>query len=75
MTNFSVSPRGVRNILIGLLMMIAGFILMMGGGSSDPNVFNTQMFSPTRTVVAPIVILLGIAIVIIGIMRKPKDEE
>lgn len=74
MANFSVSPRGVKNILIGLIMMIAGFILMMGGGSSDPNFFNTQMFSLTRTVVAPIVILLGITVVIIGIMKKPKEE-
>lgn len=75
MANFSVSRRGVRNILIGLIMMIAGFILMMGGGSADPNVFNPQMFSFARTVVAPIVILLGITVIIIGIMKKPKEEE
>lgn len=74
MANFSVSKRGVRNVLIGLIMMIAGFILMMGGGSADPNVFNTQMFSFARTAVAPIVILLGITVVIIGIMKKPKEE-
>lgn len=74
MANFSVSRRGVRNILIGLIMMIAGFILMMGGGSADPNVFNPQMFSFARTVVAPIVILLGITVIIIGIMKKPKEE-
>lgn len=74
MANFSVSKRGVRNVLIGLIMMIAGFILMMGGGSADPNVFDTQMFSVTRTVVAPVVILLGITVIIIGIMKKPKEE-
>ncbi|MBP9986716.1 MAG: DUF3098 domain-containing protein [Bacteroidales bacterium] len=74
MANFSVSRRGVRNILIGLIMMIAGFILMMGGGSADLNVFNPQMFSFARTVVAPIVILLGITVIIIGIMKKPKEE-
>ena len=74
MANFSVSRRGVRNILIGLIMMIAGFILMMGGGSADPNVFTPQMFSFARTVVAPIVILLGITVIIIGIMKKPKEE-
>lgn len=74
MANFSVSRHGVRNILIGLIMMIAGFILMMGGGSADPNVFNPQMFSFARTVVAPIVILLGITVIIIGIMKKPKEE-
>ena len=75
MSNFSVSPRGVKNMLLGLVLMIAGFILMIGGGSSDPNVFNEGMFDARKLVVAPIVILLGIAIVIIGIMKAPKDKE
>ncbi|MBQ9584181.1 MAG: DUF3098 domain-containing protein [Bacteroidales bacterium] len=74
MSNFSVSPKGVRNMLIGLILMIAGFILMTGGGSSDPNVFNESMFDARKLIVAPIVILLGIAIVIIGIMKTPKDK-
>ncbi|MBQ3659837.1 MAG: DUF3098 domain-containing protein, partial [Bacteroidales bacterium] len=64
----------VRNMLIGLILMIAGFILMTGGGSSDPNVFNESMFDARKLIVAPIVILLGIAIVIIGIMKTPKDK-
>ena len=75
MSNFSVSPRGVRNMLIGLILMIAGFILMIGGGSSDPNVFNEGMFDAGKLVVAPIVILLGITVVIIGIMKKPKEDK
>ncbi len=75
MSKFSVSPQGVKNMLIGLVMMIAGFILMIGGGSSDPNVFDTSMFDARKLVVAPIVILLGITVVIIGIMKKPKQED
>ncbi|MBP5505902.1 MAG: DUF3098 domain-containing protein [Bacteroidales bacterium] len=75
MSNFSVSPKGVRNMLIGLVLMIAGFILLTGGGSGDPNVFNEGMFDARKLVVAPIVILLGITIVIIGIMKRPKDKE
>lgn len=62
-------------MLIGLVMMIAGFILMIGGGSSDPNVFDESMFDARKLVVAPIVILLGITVVIIGIMKKPKQED
>ena len=62
-------------MLVGLIMMIAGFILMIGGGSDDPNVFNEAMFSTVRLTVAPIVILLGIAVVMVGILRKPKKEE
>ena len=75
MSNFSVSPKGVRNMLIGLVLMIAGFILMIGGGSSDPDVFNEGMFDAGKLVVAPIVILLGITIVIIGIMKKPGEDK
>lgn len=75
MSKFSVSPQGVKNMLIGLVMMIAGFILMIGGGSSDPNVFDESMFDARKLVVAPIVILLGITVVIIGIMKKPKQED
>ena len=75
MSNFSVSPKGVRNMLIGLVLMIAGFILMIGGGSSDPEVFNEGMFDAGKLVVAPIVILLGITVVIIGIMSKPREDK
>ena len=75
MGNFSVSPTGVKTILAGFILMIAGFILMIGGGSSDPDVFNEAMFSTMRLTVAPIVIILGIAVVMVGILRKPKDKE
>ena len=62
-------------MLIGLVMMIAGFILMIGGGSSDPNIFNEAMFDARKLVAAPIVILLGITVVIIGIMQKPREDN
>ena len=62
-------------MLIGLVMMVAGFILMTGGGSSDPNVFNESMFDARKLVAAPIVILLGITVVIVGIMKKPKEDK
>ncbi|MBR5035041.1 MAG: DUF3098 domain-containing protein [Bacteroidales bacterium] len=75
MSKFSVSPLGVKTMLVGLIMMIAGFILMIGGGSSDPDVFNEAMFSTVRLTVAPIVILLGIAVVMVGILRRPKNKE
>lgn len=74
MSNFSVSPKGVRTILVGFVLMVAGFILMIGGGSSDPNVFNESMFSATRITVAPIVIILGIAVIISGILARPKEK-
>ncbi|MFT4682163.1 MAG: putative membrane protein YqhA, partial [Flavobacteriales bacterium] len=44
-----------------------------GGGSEDPNVFSEEIFSTRRITVAPIVILLGFAVEIFAIMKKPKD--
>ena len=75
MADFSMPSKNVLLIGIGLLVMVLGFVLMLGGGSSDPNVFNPAMFNARRLVVAPIVICAGIAVIIWGIMRKPRREE
>lgn len=75
MDKMATSRKGLKLILAGVLVMIAGYILMMGGGSSDPAVFNTDMFDFRRTVAAPVVILSGVVVIIIAIMRKHKDEE
>ena len=75
MADFSMPSKNVLLIGIGLLVMVLGFILMLGGGSSDPNVFNPAMFNARRLVVAPIVICAGIGVIIWGIMRKPRGEE
>ena len=55
--------------------MIAGYILMTGGGSSDPQVFNYGMFDFRRLVAAPVVIVAGIIVVAVAIMRKPDTED
>ncbi|MBR0222792.1 MAG: DUF3098 domain-containing protein [Bacteroidales bacterium] len=75
MANFSLPSKNVKIIGLGLLVMVLGFVLMLGGGSSDPNVFNPAMFNFRRLVIAPIVIVLGIAAIIFGIMQKPRGEE
>ena len=75
MANFSMPKKNVMLIGIGLLAMVLGFVLMLGGGSSDPNVFNPEMFNARRLVVAPVVICIGIGVIVWGIMRKPRGEE
>ena len=62
-------------ILIGFGIVVLGFILMMGGGSSDPDVFNYEIFSFRRITLAPIVVLCGFGFIFWAIMRKPKNEE
>lgn len=62
-------------MLIGVVVMALGFILMAGGKSSDPNVFDkTQVYSTTRITIAPIIILAGLVIEIIAIFRQPKNS-
>ena len=55
--------------------MVSGYILMSGGGSDDPEVFNYAMFDFRRIVAAPIVIILGIVIEIVAIMGVFKDKK
>jgi len=60
-------------MLIGVGVLILGFLLMAGGGSSDPNVFNkAEVYSARRITIAPIIILIGLAIEIYAIFRQPK---
>lgn len=60
-------------LVAGVIVIIIGFLLMAGGGSEDPNVFNPEVFSPRRITVAPLMVLLGFAIVMFAILKKPKD--
>ena len=55
--------------------MAVGFVLMAGGKSPDPNVFDkTKVYSATRITIAPIIILAGFIIEILAIFRQPKNS-
>lgn len=71
----AVTPKGVKLIIAGVLVMAAGFILLAGGGLKDPQVFNWSMFDFRRLVAAPIVIVAGIITVIVGIMGPCKCSK
>jgi hypothetical protein len=61
-------------MLAGVVLIVIGFLLMMGGNSSDPNRFSPEeVYSFRRITLAPIVILLGLAVEAYAIMRKPKQ--
>ena len=64
----AITPKGLKYLLIGLVVMVSGYILMTGGGSEDPQVFNYAMFDFRRMVAAPLVIVLGIIIEVVAIM-------
>ena len=75
MEKMAMSKKGLRLLLAGLLVMAAGYILMMGGGSKDPNVFNYAMFDFRRLVAAPLVILAGIVVEVVAIMGRFEDNK
>jgi len=60
----------------GLALIILGLILMAGGGSDDPNVYNEkELFSFRRITLAPVLMVIGFVFEVVAIMRKPKSGE
>ena len=59
-------------LLIGIAVITLGFILMSGGGSEDPNVFNEEIFNFRRIRLAPTTVLIGFGITIYAILKNPK---
>ena len=78
MTNqdkMAVTAKNIKLMIAGLLVMASGFLLLSGGGSDDPQVFNYAMFDWRRLVAAPIVIVAGIVVEVIAIMGQFKEKE
>lgn len=62
-------------MLVGVVLVVIGFMLMAGGKSEDPTKFNyDEIYSATRVTIAPLMILIGFAIEIYAIMKKPADK-
>ncbi|HEY0046133.1 MAG TPA: DUF3098 domain-containing protein [Flavobacterium sp.] len=59
-------------LLIGIVVIALGFILMSGGGSDDPNVFNPEIFNFRRIRLAPMIVLIGFGVTIYSIIKNPK---
>jgi hypothetical protein len=67
---FALGRKNLRLLVIGFLIIIVGFVLMIGGNSTDPNVFNKEIFSFRRITLAPIVVITGFIFEIYAIMKK-----
>ena len=72
---FAIPKKNILYIIAGFAIMVLGYVLMSGGGSDDPNVFNEEMFSVRRITVAPVVILIGIVVEIWAIMHIGKTKK
>jgi len=74
--HFGFQKNNYLYLLIGLGLNILGFILMIGGGTDDPNVFNEQaLFSPIRLTLSPMLIVGGYIVMIFAIMKKNKPTQ
>jgi hypothetical protein len=74
--HFGFQKENYKILLVGLAINIVGFILMIGGATEDPTIFNEdELFSSTRITISPALILLGYIVILYAIMKKPKNAE
>lgn len=74
--DFPIRKENLRIIFIGLAINILGYILMIGGGSDNPNEFHAdELFSTVRITISPILIIAGFVVMIYGIMKKAKKDN
>jgi predicted histidine transporter YuiF (NhaC family) len=71
--DFAFGKENYILMLVGFGVLFIGYLLMIGGGSNDPNEFNYALFNTQRMVIAPLVLLAGFAIEFVAIMKRPKD--
>ena len=64
--------RNYKFMLIGIFFSALGFILMSGGGSDDPNIFNEEIYSFRRIRLAPMLVILGFIIEVYAILTKSE---
>ncbi len=73
-TSFAFGKENYRMLIIGVVIVIIGYMLMVGGGSDDPTKFDAnEIFSFRRITLSPILILAGFVVVLLGIMKKSKE--
>ncbi len=70
--NFAFDKVNFMLLAIGVVVVIIGFLLMSGSGSTETT-YNPDIFSVRRIKVAPVVCFLGFVSIIFAIIRKPKD--
>ena len=72
---FAFTKENYRLLIIGFVIIVIGFLLMVGGKAESPDQFNPEVFSFRRITLAPLVVLLGFAFEIYAIMKKPREKE
>ncbi len=74
-SEFIFGKKNYKWLFIGLAFIAIGFILMSGGGSDDPNVFDESIFSWRRIRLAPTLVLIGFGIQVYAILLNPNKDS
>ena len=72
--DFAFTKQNYMLLLVGVALICAGLLLMIGGGSDDPTIFSDKIFDSQRLTLAPALIAAGFIVEIFAIMHKPKGE-
>ncbi|MGV8946255.1 MAG: DUF3098 domain-containing protein [Lutibacter sp.] len=71
-SEFLFGKKNYMLMLIGIAFIGLGFILMAGGGSDNPEIFNADIYNFRRIRLAPTLVIIGLGIEIYAIIAKPK---
>lgn len=71
----ALDKENYKLLAVAFVIVVVGFILMIGGGSDDPQVFNEAIYGFQRITLAPLVVLFGFLFAIYAIMKKPKVDK
>ena len=74
-SEFIFQRRNYLFMFVGLILIALGFILMAGGGSNDPEVFNPDIYNFRRIRLAPTLVLIGLAIEVYAILLNPNKKK
>lgn len=73
--DFALTKENYKLLAIGFVVIVIGFLLMSGGGSTEDYRFTDEIYSFRRTTLAPMIVLAGFIFEIYAIMKKPKIED
>ena len=71
--DFLFNKNRFRLLIVSILVIGIGFLLMSGGASEDPEVFNDEIYNFRRIRLAPLIVILGFIICIFTILKKSKN--
>ena len=72
---FAFTKENYMWMIIGVVLIILGYVLLVGGGSNNPDEFNMALFNARRLVFAPIFIVGGLVVEVLAIMKKPSKKQ